>query len=148
MRNNRGFTLIETLITTGILVTGLVAAASLFAWSVAANYTNQQRTAATTLLADKMEQFTAAGLSDSLWVTGGSLDPAAPGTGYWDYATPGSDGTITSDTSSTNAPYLRVWAVTGSGPRTVTIIVFAQRAGLTRARTEMIRATTVAGSTF
>ncbi len=148
MRSNRGFTLIETLITTGILVTGLVAVASLFSWSAATNLMNQQRTASTSLVADKMEQFKAAGLTDAMWTAGGSLNAASPSTGYWDYVTIASDGTITSDTTSTTAPYLRIWAVSGTSPRTVTIIVYAQRAGLTRTRTEMIRATTMASGTF
>ena len=147
-RSNRGFTLVETLVTTAILVTGLVAVASLFSWSVATNLTNQQRTAATSLMADKMEQFRAVSLSDAMWTAGGSLNVASPSSGYWDYVTVASDGTITSDTSSTTAPYIRIWAVSGTTPRTVTIIVYAQKAGLTRTRTEMIRATTMAINSF
>ena len=66
MRSNRGFTLIETLITTAIMVSGLVAVASMFSYSVTTNLTNQQRTAGTMLLYEKMEIFKATALANSI----------------------------------------------------------------------------------
>jgi type II secretory pathway pseudopilin PulG len=146
--HSHGFTLAETLIATAILVTGLVAVASLFSWSTAANHNNRQRTAATILLSDKMEQFKLEDLESGIWTAGGSLNPDNPAAGYWDYVTFGGDGTLTVDTGSTNAPYLRLWAISGSNPKTVTVIVYARRSGLTRQRMELIRATTMASRTF
>jgi prepilin-type N-terminal cleavage/methylation domain-containing protein len=83
-RSDRGFTLIETLITTAIMVSGLVAVATVFSYSVATNLTNQQRTAGTMLLYEKMEIFKATSLSNSMWTVGGNLTPASPATGYFD----------------------------------------------------------------
>lgn len=149
MPNNHGFTLVETLITTAILVTGLVAVASIFSYSVTTNIDNRQRTAATLLLADKMEQFKATSLTDSMWTVGGSLNPENPGDNYFDYVTIGSDGALAAATTSTDAPYFRMWKVEGGGgPRTVTVIVYAQRASAKRQRMELIRATTKVSETF
>ena len=52
----RGFTLIETLITAAILVSGLVAVALLFSYTARTTLNNQKRTTATLLLYDKMEE--------------------------------------------------------------------------------------------
>jgi prepilin-type N-terminal cleavage/methylation domain-containing protein len=52
----RGFTLIETLITTAILVSGLVAVALLFSYTARTTLNNEKRTTATFLLYDKMEE--------------------------------------------------------------------------------------------
>ena len=52
----RGFTLIETLITTAILVSGLVAVALLFSYTARTTLNNQERTTAALLLYDKMEE--------------------------------------------------------------------------------------------
>ena len=65
----RGFTLIETLITTAVLVSGLVAVASLFSYTVRTTLNNQERTTATLLLVDKMEE-----LKSSRITSGGSDD--------------------------------------------------------------------------
>ena len=65
----RGFTLIETLITTAILVSGLVAVALLFSYTARTTLNNQERTTATLLLYDKMEE-----LKSSRITSGGSDD--------------------------------------------------------------------------
>jgi prepilin-type N-terminal cleavage/methylation domain-containing protein len=142
----RGFTLIESLITTAILALGLIAVASLFSYSTGTNYTNRQRTAAMLLLYEKMEMFRSTPLTSSPWIVGGGLNTAAPVDGYFDYASISTSGTITVDTTSTGAPYLRVWQVSGTSPRTVTVIVCTQRAGATGQRMELARATTMASS--
>src|SRR5437016_12263205 len=67
MRDHLGFTLIETLIATLVLVSGLVAVAAIFLYSVDTGLRNQRRTAATALLYEKMEQFRSAPVDDSIW---------------------------------------------------------------------------------
>ena len=53
--NNRGFTLIESLIATAILVPGLAAVALLFPYMIKSNIASKQTSAATMVIADKME---------------------------------------------------------------------------------------------
>src|SRR5438128_1130658 len=67
----RGFTLLETLMTTGILAVGLVGVAAIFSYSARANLNTRHRTTATMLLYDKMEQFKSTPLADSLWAGDG-----------------------------------------------------------------------------
>jgi prepilin-type N-terminal cleavage/methylation domain-containing protein len=55
MSQNRGFTLIEALITATIVALGLVAVASIFSFAVRANISNRQMAVATALAYDKME---------------------------------------------------------------------------------------------
>ena len=148
MRNNPGFTLIETLITTLVLVSGLVAIAAIFSYSASTSLNNQLRTAATALLYEKMEQFKSAPISDSVWVPGGSLNLAFPAGGYFDYVKLDDAGVLNSTTTDTSAPFIRVWQVSATVPRSVTIAVYALKAGMTRRGFELIRATTVVESTF
>jgi Tfp pilus assembly protein PilV len=133
MRVMKGFTLIETLITTAVLVPALAAVAFLFAYTTAANITNQQRTASTVLLSEKMETLRDAPLSSAVW---------SPGI-YTDYVIIGTDGTLSTSGADANAPYLRTWQISTAIPRTATVIVSAQRAGLTRRPMEIGRATTI-----
>src|ERR1700753_2539007 len=96
MRNSFGFSLLETLFTLAILCSALAAIASLFSVGIATNTTNQQRTIATLLVCQKLEQFQTASPSDPVWQIGGNLDPKAPASGY-------------SDTPSSS--FLRLWQV-------------------------------------
>src|SRR5262252_7144933 len=52
---NRGFTLIESLITTLVLVTGLVAVASAFSYGSVSSFRIQQQTSALALVSAKLE---------------------------------------------------------------------------------------------
>jgi type II secretory pathway pseudopilin PulG len=88
-----GFTLIETLLATAILVTGLVAVAYLFTYSIRTNMMMEQQTSATLLLYNKMEELR--GTSYSSLTAGGGLDASSPTPNYWDYVTIGTSGTIT-----------------------------------------------------
>ena len=115
----RGFTLVETLITMLILTSGLVSVALVFAYSVRTNLNNHQRTAATLLLQDKLEQLKAMPFTDPSW---------SPGE-YSDH--PGK--------------FIRNWRITGDSLRTLTIIVYAERSGLTNSPMEMARAVTMCG---
>ena len=125
MTTNRGFTLIEVSITAGIVACGLVAAASVFSFAIRANIGSRQMSAATALLADKMEEFRAAPLTDPMWAVAGG-----------------------SDQVTLDSQYLRVWQVRSTTPRSVTVIVYAESSPLTHRKTELIRATTLASPVF
>jgi Tfp pilus assembly protein PilV len=130
---SNGFTLIETLIATAILMTASVAIASLFAFSAKSNLTNGERTVAAILVSDKIEQLKLVPLSAVGWSAGGGLDPASPVPGFSDFVQPANE----------SAPYLRLWQITGNRSRTVTIVVFARAHGRTGvAPIELVRATT------
>jgi len=117
-----GFTLIEVLVASLVVTCGLVAVASMFSFAVRVNISNRQMATATALLYDKMEQFKSTPLDDPLWTDG------------FDYVTQGTT-------------YVRVWYVSATMPRSVTIAVYAENA-LTRRQTELIRATAVVSPTF
>jgi len=61
MPASRGFTLIEVLMATAILVVGVAALAQLFVLAVSANATSRVATAGVVLAQQKIEQLTAAG---------------------------------------------------------------------------------------
>src|SRR5262245_55088138 len=89
MKRN-GFTLIEVLITTLILVTGLAAVAGVFSYSSLRSLRVLQETAATALLSAKMEDLKAAEeilpgrYSEYLVLTDdGAVTVSAPGTATW-----------------------------------------------------------------
>src|SRR5262249_14488216 len=103
----------------------------LFAYTTAANISNQQRASSTMLVSEKLEGLRAASLNSTTW---------APGL-YSDFVTVAADGTLTA--SDASAPYLRTWQISAAIPRSATIIVYAQRAGLTRKQLEIARATMV-----
>ena len=119
MNLNRGFTLIETLVTAAIIACGLVAVASIFSFAIRANISNRQMSMATALLYDKMEELK--------WAT----QPA--------------DG---SDILTQGATYLRVWRVSTNVPRTITVIVSVLSNPLTHQETELIQATTLTSPEF
>jgi len=122
----RGFTLIETPITTAVLVFGLAALALIFSYTVRVNLNTQQRTTAALLLNEKLEELRAAPLTDS------ALTPGE----YVDYPT------------IAGSPYLRQWVISDTTPRSISIVVSAARAGLTGRPMELIRAATFVSSTF
>jgi type II secretory pathway pseudopilin PulG len=125
MNHNRGFTLTETLVASGILVGGLVAVASVFSYAVQTTIHNRRMVAATALLYDKMEEFRSTSLADPIWEQSSGSDEA------------GSDG-----------GYTRVWQVGMTVPRSVTVIVYGPINPMTHRRAELIRATTLAAPVF
>ena len=129
----RGYALIETLLASVILVSGIVGVASVFTVTAGVSIRNQQRTVATLLLCDKMEQLKSGGSPN-----GGGLDPLAPVSGYMEYVRVGADGTIVVDSTDSQAPYLRLWQIQGSNPQTATVALFG-RFGATP-RIELARA--------
>ena len=137
-----GFTLIETLIATALLVTASLSIATLFAYSVRTNILNQQRTTATLLATSKMEELRATPAIMDLSISGGGLDGADPATDYWEYVSVSTGGALTVDRTTATAPYLRLWQIDGTNPRLVTVAVFAQRSGISGDLTELVRTTT------
>jgi len=117
---NRGSTLIETLVASVILTSGLVTVASIFSTTTAVNFRNQQRTSATLLVYDKMEELRMTGSP-----SGGSLDPNSPAAGFMEYVRFGADGEMIVGTSDTQPAYLRLWQVQTSTNPTITVTVFA-----------------------
>ena len=105
MRSTRGFTLLETLITTGVLVFGLSALALMFTYTARVNIEMRQRTTAAFLLNDKLEEFRTAPLTDEIW---------RPGS-YVDYP-------VVAETS-----YVREWEITDTIPRNVTLSVLRSK---------------------
>jgi Tfp pilus assembly protein PilV len=143
MRNNRseaGFTLIEAMTAMVVMLFGIVAVAHLFSYSAATNITTQQISTANLLATNKLEELRAVPV-DGL-TAGGSLDPDSPTTNFWDYVSIAQDGTITADTSTTSAPYLRLWTITGTSLKELDVVVYSQRSSLGRAQMELARAPT------
>jgi len=120
MKRNCGSALIETLVASFILVSGLVAVASMFSAAEDVRIRNQQGATATLLLYEKMEQLHAAGSA-----SGGSLDPRHPEAGFADYVRIASDGKLRISDDDPGSAYLRVWQVQDSANPVTTIAVFA-----------------------
>jgi len=133
MTNRRGFTLIETLITTLVLVTGLAAVAGLFSYGAQANSQNRQRTAATALLQSKMEEL---------------RNARAPTQGqYAEYLSIQTDGKIVVS-SHNSGPYLRVSNIEAGMPQRITVIVYGRQSSRGISYRELARATALVGRTF
>lgn len=119
MAQNRGFTLIEALITAAIVACGLVAIASIFSFAIRANISNRQMAVATALAYDKMEELK--------------------------WAEPGAGGT---DQVTLDDRYIRIWQILPGDPEVVTITVYAASNPLTRRQTELIQTTTLLSPSF
>jgi len=120
MEWNRGSALIETLVAAVILVSGVVAVVSIFSVTTGMNLRNRQRTTATLLLYDKMEQLRTTGSP-----AGGSLDPSNPMAGFMEYVRIDIDGTVVAATPDSGSAYLRLWQVQDPGNPSITISIFA-----------------------
>jgi hypothetical protein len=105
--------------TAAVIACGLVAVATVFSFSIRANISNRQMSVATALLYDKMEELK--GMSVAV------------------------DG---SDEVTLDGKYLRVWSLSATMPRSITVIIYAQSSTLTHKQTELIRATTLISPTF
>ena len=104
-----------------ILAAGLVSVASIFSTVIGINIRNQQRTTATLLLYDKMEQ-----LRSRPSPVGGGLELANPAAGFSEYIRISADGTILFDNSPSSATYIRLWQVVDTKPQVATVVVFAR----------------------
>ena len=145
-RVSSGFTLTETLVATAILVSGLLAIANLFAFSIRTNKMTEQQTSATLLVSNKMEQLR--GASFSTLTAGGGLDPSSLMPSYWDYVSITTSGAILSDTTTTGAPYLRLWQIAGAETKAVSVVVYPQKSGVGMQQMERARASTEITSGF
>lgn len=125
MKNNFGFTLIEVVIAAGILACGLVAVATVFSFAIRTNISNRQMAAGTALLYEKMEQFRAVPLTDSLWSASGSENLTVSGDRF-----------------------IRRWDVDANVPRKLTVTIYAELDGMTGKRTIVARSTTIVGPEF
>jgi type II secretory pathway pseudopilin PulG len=116
-----GFSLVETIIATGILATALIALAQLFAMGIETNTSARDTTFATVLAEQKVEQlrsltwgFDSVGLPVSDLTTNTAIDPEQPngGTGL----TPSPSDVLMSNTPG-YVDYLDRWGqVLGTGP--------------------------------
>jgi Tfp pilus assembly protein PilV len=123
MHCRSGFTLAETLVTTLVLVTGLVALAGAFSYGVQSSARIRQQTAATALLYTKIEELKA-------------TPELRPGR-YSETVTVASEGI-----------YLRSWEVTAETPRRITVIVYGRQSNGTGKYLELARATTLVARGF
>jgi prepilin-type N-terminal cleavage/methylation domain-containing protein len=133
MANRKGFTLIETLITTLVLVTGLAAMAGLFSYGAQANFHNRQRTAGASLLYSKMEEMRSA--------------RALAAGQYAEYLKIQPDGSV-AESTNTQGPYLRVSKVEAGTPHRVTVVVYARQSNRENSYRELARATVLVGRGF
>jgi Tfp pilus assembly protein PilV len=126
LKTNRGFTLIEVVMTAGILACGLLAIASVFSFAVRTNVDNRQMAVATTLLYDRMEAFRSADSANPIWED-----------------RDGSETTVVA-----GERYILVWSISNDPMRTVTVTVYAESDAARRRQAELVRATTIITSTF
>ena len=148
MRNERGFTLIETMIATVVLVPGLVAVALLFPQVINTNLSSRQTAVATIVAGEKMEVLRSLPLNHASLTAGGGLNPSSPVTGYYDYVTVANNGVVATSLSSSRTAYLRLWQVTGTNPKTITVVVHSVRNAMSRQSLEAARASTMVTDTF
>jgi Tfp pilus assembly protein PilV len=151
-KTNRGFTLVESLAAAGLLVVGLVAVAMIFPYAITTNASSRQTTTASMIVAQKMEVLRTIPLTDARLNVGGSLNPASPATGYYDYVTVAPGGTLTSSAaiaaSARSRAFLRLWQVSGTNPKTVTVVVYTVRNGYRRGLLEATRSSTIVTDTY
>lgn len=140
MSSSRGFTLIEALIATACLFVGVVTVSGMFAYSARTNFYTEQLTTGVLLANTKAEELGALTIPEL--PTGGGLNQASPTTNYFDYVSVASDGTLTTSTSDSSLPFLRLWQITGTNPKMITVSVYAQHSGVSGNPVELIRATT------
>jgi type II secretory pathway pseudopilin PulG len=124
LKTNRGFTLIEVLMASGVLMCGLVAVATVFSFAIRTNVSDRQMAVATALVYEKMEEFRSASFTGVIWANGSETVVVA------------------------GERFVRKWDIDTNVPRTVTVMVSIDSNALTGRRTELIRATTLFSPTF
>jgi Tfp pilus assembly protein PilV len=132
-KQSRAFTLVEILVTTLLLITGLAALAGVFSQGAHSNLRNRQRAAAATLLEAKMEKFKASA--------------ELPTGDFAEYLSIDTDGTVVSE-DSTKAMYLRTANVSGEEPKQVTVVIYGRQSGRGTTFRELTRATTLVADGF
>jgi len=131
--DSRAFTLIEILVTTLVLVTGLAAVAGLFSQGAQSNLRNRQRVDAEALLETKIAQLKA--------------EPKlAPGDSA-EYLTIQPNGTVTIEDSK-KAMYLRTATISSESPKKITVIIYGRQNGRGTTYRELLRATSLVADGF
>ena len=133
MKERDGFTLIEALVTTLVLVTGLAAVAAAFSYSSITASRVVMETAAIALVSGKMED-----LKMAPQLTPGS---------HSEYLNVADGGDIVSSESGT-ARYLRTWQITSGMPAQITVVVYGRSPGRRDQLRELARARTLAAGRF
>ena len=133
MTERNGFTLIEGLITTLILVTALAAVAGVFSYSSLRSSQVLQETAAIALISAKMEDLKAA-------------EQIFPGR-YSEYLVLMPNGAVVVAEAG-SATWQRTWEISSDIPHTITVIVYGRSIGRSGPFRELARATTQYGSRF
>lgn len=134
LSEERGMTLVETMIALLILLSGLMAMAQVLAFSVVASKTfGRDSTRATAFARDKMEELDSLSFADvhanvtvnppyptdGVGLTaGGSIPPTSPAAGYCDYLD-----SAGARTTSAAALYTRQWQIMADGTNVKKIIV-------------------------
>jgi type II secretory pathway pseudopilin PulG len=121
-----GYALIESLLASVILATGLLVAVSVFCVSSAASFHNRQRTIALTLAREKMEELRHSTASGTLQV-GGSIDPLHAVPGYREFIRIDATNPPSVGVSPSQATHLRLWEIRRAGLQTLTTAVFEWR---------------------
>jgi Tfp pilus assembly protein PilV len=133
MATHNGFTFIEALIATLILVTGLAAVAGAFSYSSLRSMQVLQETAATALMSTRMENLKAA-------------EEILPGRYSEHVAVMPSGRVVVSEPES--ATYRLTWEITSEMPHRITVIVYGKMPGRAGSFRELARATTQVASRF
>src|SRR5215475_2961235 len=105
-----GFTLVETVIATAILIVASTAVASLFTTSLRINLNNRDHTAAELILSDKVEQLSVLPLTSSQWATGS----------YTEYVSVSDDGSLITSAGDSTLRFSRTWQISATQPKTLT----------------------------
>jgi len=117
-----GFTLIEALITTLILVTGLTGVAAAFSYAVYSGIRVRQQTTALSLLSTKMEELKNGEVLNS--------------------------GTFVDAPIVNGEAFVRRWQISTDSPQRITVTVFGRKAGAADRLQELARASTLIGPRF
>jgi Tfp pilus assembly protein PilV len=133
MAGRNGFTLIEGLITTLILVSGLAAVAGVFSYSSLRASQVLQETAAVALVTARMEELKAA-------------EEILPGH-YSEYLVLMPNGAVIVSEQGT-AAWQRTWEISPEMPHRITVTVYARSSAGSGPFRELARATTQRGSRF
>jgi len=144
LSSQEGMTIVEVLLATVILATGVIAMTGAFTWGITTNKKQGEIATRTTLNAvSKLEELMALDFSDAATNTtvsppapaggtglsvGGGVNPANPIAGYVDYVD--QDGTRV---AAAAAFYRRQWQITtnpSGASKTITVVVFSNPTGL------------------
>ena len=129
----KGFTLIEALITTLVLVTGLVAVAGAFSYSSLTTLRIVQETTALAMVSAKVEALKVA-------------DTLNPGS-YSETLRVLPDGSIVLCEASA-ATYLRAWQISGESLKQITVTVYARPPGKNAPFRQLASVTALSGERF